>query len=143
MNRSRIISLLILFLSIIASNHAVSRGIKHYTEPEPAPDFNLPDLHGVTHRLADYRGKVLVVNFWAVWCQPCIKEMPSLQNAGDQLRPDGIEYDPIEPNPTNDPAITARNQRRRDTKSYIDNPNLKWLYYLNPRDVHFGFRLDL
>jgi outer membrane receptor protein involved in Fe transport len=58
------------------------------------------------------------------------------------LRPDDVEYDPLEPNPNNDPEIEARNQKRRDTKSYIDNPNLKWLYYLNPRDFHFGIRIN-
>lgn len=58
------------------------------------------------------------------------------------LRPDGVAYDALEPNPNNDASIAYRNQKRRDSKSYIDNPNLKWLYYLNPRDVHFGFRFN-
>ncbi|MEA3431152.1 MAG: TonB-dependent receptor, partial [candidate division WOR-3 bacterium] len=57
------------------------------------------------------------------------------------LRPDNVKYDPLEPNPDDDPEIEARNKRRRDTKSYIDNPNLKWLYYLNPRDIFFGIRI--
>ncbi|MFQ5604914.1 MAG: carboxypeptidase-like regulatory domain-containing protein [bacterium] len=58
------------------------------------------------------------------------------------LRPSNVAYDPLEPNPQNEPEIEARNQQRRKTKSYIDNPNLRWLYYLNPRDVTFGFRFD-
>ncbi len=58
------------------------------------------------------------------------------------LRPDDVEYDPLESNPTNDPAIEARNEQRRKTKSYIDNPNLKWLYYLNPRAYRFGIKID-
>jgi len=62
-------------------------------------------------------------------------------NIGD-LRPDNVAYDPLEPNPNNDPEIEARNKRRRDTKSYIDNPNLRWLYYLNPRDIFFGLTYD-
>ncbi len=58
------------------------------------------------------------------------------------LRPDNVAYDPLEPNPNNDPEIEARNQQRRKTKSYIDNPNLKWLYYLNPRDIFFGIKIN-
>lgn len=77
----------IVVLSIFATlTQAIPRGIKHYTEPITAPNFNLQDLHGVTHQLTDYQGKVVIVNFWAVWCRPCIKEMPSLQNASNQLQ---------------------------------------------------------
>lgn len=57
------------------------------------------------------------------------------------LRPNNVAYDPLEPNPSNDAEIEARNQVRRDTKSYIDNPNLDWLYYLNPRDIFFGVKI--
>lgn len=44
----------------------------------PAPDFELTDLNGKIHRLSGYRGKVVVLNFWASWCPECLEEMPSL-----------------------------------------------------------------
>ncbi len=51
-------------------------------EPElldmPAPTFTLKDLNGKKHRLEDYRGKVVFLNFWATWCPPCVEELPSL-----------------------------------------------------------------
>ncbi|WP_338065708.1 TlpA disulfide reductase family protein [Dyella jiangningensis] len=43
-----------------------------------APDLSLPALDGKQHRLSDYRGRRVLLNFWATWCAPCLKEMPAL-----------------------------------------------------------------
>ncbi len=50
-----------------------------------AKDFTLPDLDGQMHSLRDYRGKVVVLNFWATWCPPCRFEIPSMQRAQQAL----------------------------------------------------------
>ena len=55
-----------------------------------APALSLRDLEGRTHNLAAYRGKVLLVNFWATWCEPCRQEMPSIQRLRDKLGPKGL-----------------------------------------------------
>lgn len=47
-----------------------------------APDFELPDMNGQKVRLSSFRGKTVVLNFWTKTCQPCLKEMPSLQDLG-------------------------------------------------------------
>ena len=49
------------------------------------PPFVLKDLAGISHDLATYRGQVVLVNFWATWCEPCRQEMPSIQRLRDKL----------------------------------------------------------
>jgi thiol-disulfide isomerase/thioredoxin len=60
---------------------------KHPTQ-SLAPDLRLPDLTGKIQDLKDYRGKVVLLNFWATWCPPCIKEIPSLNNLQEQFSKD-------------------------------------------------------
>jgi peroxiredoxin len=58
----------------------------HFPKARPSPDFSLPDLEGKIVRLFDLRGKVLVLNFWATWCPPCVEEMPSLEKLHRQFQ---------------------------------------------------------
>ncbi len=62
----------------------------HDDRPSHAPEFALLDLNGRTHRLADYQGKLLLVNFWATWCTPCLKEIPRLQAAHERYADQGL-----------------------------------------------------
>jgi peroxiredoxin len=53
-------------------------------------DFQLVDLEGKAQRLNDYRGKVVLLNFWATWCKPCTTEMPAMQASYDKLADKGF-----------------------------------------------------
>ena len=48
-------------------------------EATPAPELKARDMKGATKTLVDYRGKVVLLNFWASWCPPCLHEMPSME----------------------------------------------------------------
>lgn len=55
-----------------------------------AADFSLPDLQGQPQRLSQFRGKIVLLNFWATWCKPCTTEMPAMQAGYDKLRDKGL-----------------------------------------------------
>lgn len=67
-----------------------SEGLSEETTSDlpPAPDFTLVDQYGITHSLADYRGKVVFLNFWATWCPPCRAEMPYIQELYEEYSQD-------------------------------------------------------
>lgn len=89
MTRTLIILLLFAFSSPSFAQQA-GKGLTKLTEASQAPDFVLYDLDGNQHRLSDYRGQVVIINFWATWCPPCRAEMPSMQRAWGQLEKEGI-----------------------------------------------------
>lgn len=74
----------VLLLLLLACSPLHASELMKY-EGDPLPDFTLSDLQGESHSLSDYRGKAVMVNFWATYCGPCIKEIPSMQRLQEKL----------------------------------------------------------
>ncbi len=67
------------------SQVAASGELFPYTAQPGIAAFDLPDIKGQQHKLESFRGQVVLVNFWASWCHPCIKEMPALERLKQAL----------------------------------------------------------
>lgn len=80
-----------------------------------APDFTLKDLDGNSVKLSDFRGKIVILNFWAVWCKYCKLEMPDLNELNSELEKDGKAV-----------IVAVDSQESNSTvKDYLDKNNIK------------------
>jgi thiol-disulfide isomerase/thioredoxin len=64
-------------------------------EPKPLPDLAFTDAEDKPIKLADYKGKTVLLNFWATWCAPCVKEMPSLDKLQAEMGKDKFVILPL------------------------------------------------
>ncbi len=71
--------------------HIVETKAAHAAK-EDKPDLALTDMSGVSHKLSDYRGNIVVLNFWAEWCGPCRKEMPLLKDFAMIFGPQDVQF---------------------------------------------------
>lgn len=93
-NLSKVFTIIVLLLAAVGIIYAV---VSFNNQEEvvletgqPAPAFTLPTLEGEQFKLSDYKGKVVMVNFWASWCEPCRVEMPEIQKAYETYKDQGL-----------------------------------------------------
>ncbi len=87
----RTLLVLLFSVSLVAEPLMAARpGLRVISEPQGSPELALKDDAGRLHRIADYRGRPVIVNFWASWCSPCREEMPSLQATKRAFSEEGL-----------------------------------------------------
>ena len=88
-----------------------------------APAFSAQDQNGNKVSLKDFKGKAVLINFWATWCQPCKNELPSMQRIYEILGSEGVEVI----------AISIDRNKKERVEQYIKNYNLTFPILLDPR----------
>ena len=83
---------------------------------QPAPEFSLADLKGNAVRLANLKGRVVFVNVWATWCEPCRQEMPSMQSLYTTLAGPGFEM----------LAVSADQSERKVVARFVETYHLSF-----------------
>lgn len=71
--------------AVRAQAAAACRSLEPSPRSGPAPEFTVQDLEGAPVALADLRGRFVIVNFWATWCEPCIREWPQLDRLAERF----------------------------------------------------------
>ena len=114
-----------LALSLVLASVSVARA--EVKAGQPAADFTGPTLSGSSLKLSSLRGKVVLVDFWASWCEPCKKELPLLDKLAPKLRAKGIEIVAVN--------IDDDKNKAADTKAVLDD--LFWAL-LNSQEFMFN-----
>ena len=84
------LGLFLLFLVTIAVAEPKSSLIAVPAKPQ-APNFELMDMDDETHKLSDFKGSPVIINFWASWCPECRHELPSMNRAKEKLKNSGVK----------------------------------------------------
>jgi thiol-disulfide isomerase/thioredoxin len=84
--------------------------------PKPLPDFAFVNAEDKPLKLSDYKGKVVLVNFWATWCAPCVKEMPSLDKLQAEMGRDKFIVLPLSLDGPSKPKVAPFYQDKKLTE---------------------------
>lgn len=89
--RSAILLIMIAAIGYTLYNNATAEDVSLLEVGDKAPDFELVDLEGNDHKLSDYEGQGVFLNFWGTWCKPCAKEMPAMDRQYDAFKDQGVQ----------------------------------------------------
>lgn len=89
--RTVILSVLVIAIVYTIYTNATKEKIEVLGIGDDAPDFTLVDLNGEVHRLSDYKGQGVFLNFWGTWCKPCVKEMPAMDRQYEVFKDKGVQ----------------------------------------------------
>jgi thiol-disulfide isomerase/thioredoxin len=102
-------------------------------QPTSEPDIAFTGPDGKSMKLADLKGQVVVVNFWATWCGPCKEEMPSLAKLAKDYADRGVKVVPISVDRLQDGQAAKDFLRSHGGLGFYNDPEYRVVFGLNPR----------
>lgn len=122
----KITAFLFIILAPILTNAEESIAKFIHEKPIEVADINFYDSQQNIHSLNDYKGKVVLVNFWATWCAPCVEEMPSLSQLKNASKGRDVDIIPISLDYKGVPAVQKfyKQQGIENLEAYIDEKNV-------------------
>ena len=120
------LTLLFLFFSPLPALETAAAG-NVQESLKPAPTFELPDINGKKVSLTDFKGKVVLINFWATWCGPCKAEMPSLNSLYSTFKNDGFVV-----------LAVSIDTSEKPVKSFVSEKGIAFPVLMDPeKEVYF------
>jgi peroxiredoxin len=107
-----------------------------------APSFRLEDLKGKKSELKDYRGKVILLNFWATWCGPCKEEMPSMEELHKQLKEKDFVFLTISVDYVGVKPVQEFIEKHRYTFPVLIDPKCETLDLFDVKGIPTTFLID-
>ncbi|RLJ70528.1 peroxiredoxin [Hydrogenivirga caldilitoris] len=117
---------LMLYLGLVTNSH--QENIAGVLPGKEAPNFKLKTIEGKEVSLEDYRGKVVLVNFWATWCPPCREEMPLFERVYRTYRNKGFEVLAVSTDSSLDPVKKFVKEYKLSFTVLFDDRNITSLY---------------
>lgn len=115
-------SILILILALVGCG---KKQIDSDSDSAKAPQFTLPDINGNQVSLSDFDGKVVILDFWATWCPPCVKEMPHFIELYDEYKQQGFEM----------VGISLDQGGAADIKPFVQKMNVNYTMLIGNQDI--------
>ncbi|MCG7342996.1 thiol-disulfide oxidoreductase ResA [Sporosarcina sp. ACRSL] len=129
---------LLLLASAILFSIFSKEKVKVLAVNDKAPDFELVDLEGNKHRLSDYKGQGVFLNFWGTWCPPCKREMPYIEDQYQAFKEKGVHVLSVNIGESNLKVDTFRDQYDLTFPIVIDKTkDVRDLYNIVPLPTTF------